>query len=61
VLAIQSLVSGGAPTQDTYQAIIDHAVRLLDGDSGALWLVDVEDPSWMVAVASCAGAGRGER
>jgi diguanylate cyclase (GGDEF)-like protein len=45
-------VSAGAPAHETYQAIIDESVRLLGGDSGALRLVDHEDPAWSVAVAT---------
>lgn len=58
VLSVQSLVSAGAPAQDTYQAIIDEAMSLLGGDSGALRLVDHEDPAWSVAVAARNHAGR---
>jgi hypothetical protein len=61
VLSVQSLVSAGAPAQETYQAIIDEAVRLLDGDSGALRLVDHEDPPWSVAVAARNPRGQAER
>ncbi len=49
---MQRLVSDGAPAAETYQAIIDHSVRLLHADSGALRLVDLADPSWTVAVAA---------
>jgi hypothetical protein len=61
VLAIQRLVSAGAPAQATYQAICDHSMRLVGADSGALRFVDIADPSWTVAVAWCGAAGRGER
>ncbi len=49
---MQRLVSAGAPTGETYQAIVDQSVRLLEADSGALRLVDLEDPAWTVAVAA---------
>jgi diguanylate cyclase (GGDEF)-like protein len=51
LLAVQNVVSAGAPPKDTYQAIIDGAVSLLNGTSGALRFVDRGDPSWTVAVA----------
>lgn len=61
VLSIQSLVSAGAPPEETYQAIIDQSIRLLDADSGALRLVDHEDPAWSVAVATRNARGEPER
>jgi diguanylate cyclase (GGDEF)-like protein len=61
VLGIQGLVSGGAPVQDVYQAVVDSAVRVLHADSGSLRFRDAEDPSWMVAAAWHGARGRSER
>lgn len=61
LLSVQRLVSAGAPAGETYQAIIDQSVRLLRADSGALRLVDLEDPSWTVAVAACGALPGDER
>ena len=61
VSRVQGLVSGQVPPDQTYQAVVDGAVELLGGDSGALRFVDLDDPGWMVAVASRASAGLGER
>jgi diguanylate cyclase (GGDEF)-like protein len=61
VARVQTLVSGQAPPDQTYQAVVDGAVELLGGDTGALRFVDLDDPAWMVAVASHATAGLGER
>jgi diguanylate cyclase (GGDEF)-like protein len=61
VLSVQSLVSAGAPAEETYQAIIEESVRLIDGDSGALRLVDLKDPAWTVAVATRNARGEAER
>jgi diguanylate cyclase (GGDEF)-like protein len=61
VLRVQNLVSAGAPAEQAYQAVVDNAVRLLDGESGSLRFRDLEDPSWMVAAAWYGAAGRGER
>jgi diguanylate cyclase (GGDEF)-like protein len=59
VSRVQGLVSEQGPPELAYQATIDGALRLMDGDSGALRFVDHDDPAWMVAVASqpppCAG------
>jgi diguanylate cyclase (GGDEF)-like protein len=61
VSQVQALATGGGPPQETYQAALDGALRLLEADSGSLRLVDLEDPSWMVAVATQGSAGAGER
>jgi diguanylate cyclase (GGDEF)-like protein len=61
VAHVQGLVSGQAPPDQTYQAVVDGAVDLLGGDTGSLRFVDLDDPAWMVAVASHATAGLGER
>jgi hypothetical protein len=61
VSRVQSLVSEQAAPECTYQAVVDGAVDLLGGHSGALRFVDRTDPAWMVAVASHAPAGLGER
>jgi diguanylate cyclase (GGDEF)-like protein len=61
VLDVQSLVSQCAPLGMIYQAVVDGALRLLDGDGGSLRFVDLDDPSWSVAVAWHRSAGQGER
>jgi diguanylate cyclase (GGDEF)-like protein len=61
LLAVQSLVSRCAPPAMIYQAVVDGALRLLNGDAGSLRFVDLEDPTWMVAVAWHRSAGHGER
>ncbi len=58
---IQNLVSRCASPTDIYQAVVDGALRLLDGDGGSLRFRDVGDPDWMVAVAWHGSAGNGER
>jgi diguanylate cyclase (GGDEF)-like protein len=57
---VQRLVAGRAPPDQTYQAVLDAAVRLLAGEIGSLRFVDREDSSWMIAVATRGVAG-GER
>ena len=61
VSRVQSLVSEQGPPELTYQAVIDGAVSLLAGSSGALRFVDRDDPAWMVAVASQPPPRAGER
>jgi diguanylate cyclase (GGDEF)-like protein len=61
VRGIQSLVASGAPPTVIYEAVLDGALALLDGDGGSLRFVDLEDPSWSEAVASRGAAGNGER
>jgi diguanylate cyclase (GGDEF)-like protein len=60
-MGVQSLVSSCAAPEIVYQAVVDGALRLLHGDGGALRFLDLEDPTWMVAVAWHGSAGRGER
>ena len=55
VSRVHGLVSDQAAPKLTYQAVLDGAVRLMNGDSGALRFIDQEDPDWMVAVAVRAG------
>src|ERR1017187_8554566 len=61
VLHVQTLVSNRAPPNAVYDAVVDGALRLMHGVGGSLRLVDLEDPSWMVAVATRGFAGAGER
>ncbi|MGO9752928.1 MAG: putative bifunctional diguanylate cyclase/phosphodiesterase [Solirubrobacteraceae bacterium] len=61
VLGVQSLVSRCAPPAMIYQAVVDGALRLLSCDGGSLRFVDLEDPTWSVAVAWHGSAGQGER
>ncbi len=61
VSRVQGPVSDQSPPEHIYQAVVDGAVALLDGDSGALRYVEQDDPGWMLAVASHASAGLGER
>jgi diguanylate cyclase (GGDEF)-like protein len=61
VSGVESLVSRGVPSATVYQAVVDGALGLLDGDSGSLRFVDAEDPTWMVAVAWRGAAGQEER
>jgi diguanylate cyclase (GGDEF)-like protein len=61
VTRVQSLVSEQGPPERTYQAVVDGALGLLGGDSGALRFVDHDDPAWMVAVASQPPPRPGER
>jgi diguanylate cyclase (GGDEF)-like protein len=61
VLAVQSLVSRCAAPTVIYQAVVDGALGLLQGDGGSLRFIDLEDPEWMVAVAWHTSAGQGER
>jgi diguanylate cyclase (GGDEF)-like protein len=61
IFSVQSLVAGGAPLAAFYQAVLDGALRLLRAEIGSLRFVDLEDPSWMVAVAWSGSAGTGER
>jgi hypothetical protein len=61
LLNVQNVVSGGAPPNVTYQAILDGAVGLLRANSGALRLVDRADPSWTVAVTVHGPARSDER
>ena len=58
---VQELVCNGARPEEVYDAVVDGAMRLLSGVSASLRLVDLEDPSWMVAVATRGSAGDGER
>ena len=51
VSRVQTLVSEQAPPEVTYRAVVDGAVSLVGGESGALRFVDLDDPAWMVAVA----------
>jgi diguanylate cyclase (GGDEF)-like protein len=60
-MGVQSLVSSCAPLAIIYQAVVDGALLLLHGDGGALRFLDLEDPTWMVAVAWHSSAGQGER
>ncbi|MGO9956756.1 MAG: putative bifunctional diguanylate cyclase/phosphodiesterase [Solirubrobacteraceae bacterium] len=61
VLGVQSLVSRCATPTVIYQAVVDGALGLLQGDGGSLRFIDLEDPKWMVAVAWHTSAGQGER
>src|ERR1019366_9476141 len=61
VLHVQTLVSNRAPPNAVYDAVVDGALRLMHGVGGSLRLVDLEDPSWLVAVATRGCAGAGER
>jgi diguanylate cyclase (GGDEF)-like protein len=61
IFSVQSLVARRAPLAATYQAVVDGALRLLRAEIGSLRFVDLEDPSWMVAVAWSGSAGTGER
>ncbi len=61
ILRVQNLVAALAPPADTYEAVLDGILGLLGADSGAVRLVDQEDPSWMVAVAWRHAAGAAER
>ena len=61
VLEVQTLVSLRAPPGTIYQAVVDGALRVLHGDGGSLRFVDLEDPTWSVAVAWHGSAGNGER
>jgi diguanylate cyclase (GGDEF)-like protein len=61
VLGVQSLVSSRAVLAIIYQAVVDGALRLLKGDGGSLRFLDLDDPTWMVAVAWHGSAGNGER
>jgi diguanylate cyclase (GGDEF)-like protein len=60
-MGVQSLVSSCAPLAIIYQAVVDGALGLMHGDGGALRFLDLEDPTWMVAVAWHGSAGHGER
>jgi diguanylate cyclase (GGDEF)-like protein len=60
ILGVQRLISAQAPRDETHQAVLDGALALLGGDHGSLRFVDLEDPSWMVAVATRGAAGFGE-
>jgi len=51
VSRVQALVSEQAPPELIYQAVVDGALQLMAGDSGALRFVEEDDPEWMVAVA----------
>ena len=63
VSRVHALVSDQAAPKLIYQAVLDGALRLLNGESGALRLVDENDPGWMVAVAfhSVDGSDRSRR
>jgi diguanylate cyclase (GGDEF)-like protein len=61
IFSVQSLVACRAPLAAIYQAVVDAALRLLRAEIGSLRFVDLEDPSWMVAVAWSGSAGAGER
>jgi diguanylate cyclase (GGDEF)-like protein len=61
IFSVQSLVACRAPLAAVYQAVVDGALRLLRAEIGSLRFVDVEDPTWMVAVAWSGSAGSGER
>jgi diguanylate cyclase (GGDEF)-like protein len=51
VSRVQALVSEQAAPARIYQAVLDGALTLMNGESGALRFVDSDDPDWMVAVA----------
>jgi diguanylate cyclase (GGDEF)-like protein len=61
VMGVQRLVSSRAGPAIIYQAVVDGALRLLNGDGGSLRFRDLDDPTWMVAVAWHGSAGDGER
>jgi diguanylate cyclase (GGDEF)-like protein len=61
IFAVQSLVAEHGPLAGIYQAVLDGALRLLRAEIGSLRFVDLEDPTWMVAVAWSGSAGTGER
>ncbi|HEY1712490.1 MAG TPA: EAL domain-containing protein [Solirubrobacteraceae bacterium] len=61
VSRVHALVSEQAAPKLTYQAVLDGALRLMGGESGALRLVDEDDPGWMVAVALHAGVDSADR
>ncbi len=61
VSRVHALVSEQAAPKVIYQAVLDGALRLMDGDSGALRFVDEDDPGWMVAVALHSAVNGGER
>ena len=61
VMNVQCLISGHVSLEQTYEAVLDGALRLLDADRGSLRFVDPEDQGWMVAVATHGWAGAGER
>ena len=63
VSRVQGLVSEQATPELIYQAVLDGALQLMAGDSGALRFVEEDDPDWMVAVAvrSPFGADRSGR
>ena len=60
-MGVQRLVSSRAVPSVIYQAVVDGALRLLRGDGGSLRFLDLDDPTWMVAVAWHGSAGQGER
>ena len=51
IARVQTLVSEQAPPTLIYRAVLDGALHLMHGDSGALRFVEEDDPEWMVAVA----------
>jgi diguanylate cyclase (GGDEF)-like protein len=61
IFSVQSLVASRAPLAAIYQAVVDGALRLLRAEIGSMRFVDLQDPSWMVAVAWSGSAGTGER
>ena len=61
IIGFQDLVSRRAAPAVIYQAVVDGALRLLNGDSSSLRFLDLEDPNWTVAVAWHGSSGEGER
>jgi diguanylate cyclase (GGDEF)-like protein len=57
VSRVHALVSEQADPKLVYQAVLEGALRLMDGDTGALRLVEEDDPGWMVAVAHHGAVG----
>ena len=61
LLRVQQLIAQRADPSHIYQAVVEGALRLLHGNSGALRFLDLEDASWMVAVAGVGTVESGER
>ena len=61
IARLQDMVARGESLPAIYQRVIDDAVALVDADVGSLRLIDAEDPSWMVAVATRSCVGPDER
>jgi diguanylate cyclase (GGDEF)-like protein len=61
VSRVHALVSDHTAPALIYQAVLDGALRLMGGESGALRFVDQADPGWMVAVAFHSAVDAGDR